>query len=178
MLGAGLTLVGAVRAMLGEIRGAHGIVVMSTREPDRLIAARLGNAGGVTIGWAKMKCSSPRICRPSWNIRGTWSSWKAGRWQWCRPAASSASRWMARHSRRNIQDVPWDPVAAAKGEYRHFMQKEIYEQARSITDTIRGRVDFEAGIVHLPDVHLDARQRRRPPARSSSPRAAHHTTPA
>ena len=43
--------------------------------------------------------------------------------------------------------VAWDPVAAEKGEYRHFMQKEIHEQVRSLTDTIAGRVDFESGQV-------------------------------
>jgi len=50
--------------------------------------------------------------------------------------------------------VPWDPVSAAKGNYRHFMQKEIYEQARSVTDTIRGRVDFETGQVYLENLVL------------------------
>jgi glucosamine--fructose-6-phosphate aminotransferase (isomerizing) len=40
----------AVRRALNRLRGAHGIVVMSSREPDKLIAARIGNAGGVTIG--------------------------------------------------------------------------------------------------------------------------------
>jgi glucosamine--fructose-6-phosphate aminotransferase (isomerizing) len=33
-------------------------------------------------------------------------------------------------------------MAAEKGEYRHFMQKEIFEQGRSLTDTLRGRLDF------------------------------------
>jgi glucosamine--fructose-6-phosphate aminotransferase (isomerizing) len=34
-----------------------------------------------------------------------------------------------------VQNVPWDPVSAEKGEYKHFMLKEIYEQVRSTTDT-------------------------------------------
>jgi glucosamine--fructose-6-phosphate aminotransferase (isomerizing) len=56
----------------------------------------------------------------------------------------------------DVHSIPWDPVSAAKGTYRHFMQKEIYEQARSITDTIRGRVDFERGRVQLEDLTLSA----------------------
>ena len=55
-----------------------------------------------------------------------------------------------------VHTIPWDPVAAAKGTYRHFMQKEIYEQARSVTDTIRGRADFERGRVRLEDLQPDA----------------------
>jgi glucosamine--fructose-6-phosphate aminotransferase (isomerizing) len=55
-----------------------------------------------------------------------------------------------------IQTVAWDPVAAEKGEYRHFMQKEIHEQVRSLTDTIAGRVDFAKGQVYLPQLNLTA----------------------
>jgi glucosamine--fructose-6-phosphate aminotransferase (isomerizing) len=53
-----------------------------------------------------------------------------------------------------IHTVSWDPVAAEKGEYRHFMQKEIHEQTRSITDTLAGRVDFANGKIRLPDLQL------------------------
>lgn len=45
-----LDLVGAVRETLKRIKGAHGIVVMSSRYPDMIVAARMGNAGGVSIG--------------------------------------------------------------------------------------------------------------------------------
>jgi glutamine---fructose-6-phosphate transaminase (isomerizing) len=37
-----------------------------------------------------------------------------------------------------VHTVAWDPVAAEKGEYRHFMHKEIHEQVRSLTDTWPG----------------------------------------
>lgn len=50
--------------------------------------------------------------------------------------------------------ISWDPVAAEKGEYRHFMQKEIHEQVRSLTDTIAGRVDFQNGRIHLDELNL------------------------
>jgi glucosamine--fructose-6-phosphate aminotransferase (isomerizing) len=50
--------------------------------------------------------------------------------------------------------VAWDPVAAEKGEYRHFMQKEIHEQVRSLTDTMAGRIDFESGRIRLPQLNL------------------------
>jgi glucosamine--fructose-6-phosphate aminotransferase (isomerizing) len=59
-----------------------------------------------------------------------------------------------------VHSIPWDPVSAAKGTYRHFMQKEIYEQARSITDTIRGRADFELGHVRLENLSLTPEEAR------------------
>lgn len=52
------------------------------------------------------------------------------------------------------QVVAWDPISAEKGEYRHFMLKEINEQVRSLTDTLAGRIDFECGQVRLPELNL------------------------
>lgn len=52
--------------------------------------------------------------------------------------------------------IPWDPVSAEKGRYRHFMQKEIHEQVRSLSDTMVGRIDFDDYRIMLPDLHLKA----------------------
>jgi glutamine---fructose-6-phosphate transaminase (isomerizing) len=58
--------------------------------------------------------------------------------------------------------IHWDPVSAEKGEYRHFMEKEIHEQVRSLTETIAGRVDFENGHgVRLPELKLTLELARR-----------------
>jgi glucosamine--fructose-6-phosphate aminotransferase (isomerizing) len=53
-----------------------------------------------------------------------------------------------------VHTVSWDPVSAEKGEYRHFMQKEIHEQVQSVTDTLTGRVDFSRSEIRLPDLNL------------------------
>src|SRR5690606_35696874 len=61
-----------------------------------------------------------------------------------------------------VHTVAWDPVAAEKGEYRHFMHKEIHEQVRSLTDTIAGRVDFDNGYsLRLPQLNLTSELARR-----------------
>jgi glucosamine--fructose-6-phosphate aminotransferase (isomerizing) len=60
-----------------------------------------------------------------------------------------------------VQNISWDPVAAEKGEYRHFMQKEIHEQVRSLTDTLAGRVDFDRGEVYLHELNLDSEKAKR-----------------
>ena len=53
-----------------------------------------------------------------------------------------------------INVIAWDPVSAVKGEYKHFMQKEIFEQPRSLIDTLGGRLNFETGSVNLPEMNL------------------------
>jgi glucosamine--fructose-6-phosphate aminotransferase (isomerizing) len=55
---------------------------------------------------------------------------------------------------KETYQITWDPISAVKGPYRHFMQKEIYEQPQSIQSTIRGRVNFTTGQVHLEELPL------------------------
>ncbi len=144
----------AARLTLNRLKGAQAVVLLNKREPDRIIAARIGNAGGVTlgIGTGEMFIASdmPAIL------------------DYTREMVFLESRQMATVLRDGyrvitldgarvepeVHHVPYDPTSAAKGEYRHFMQKEIFEQARSLTDTIRGRAEFDRGMIDLPDLNL------------------------
>ncbi len=56
--------------------------------------------------------------------------------------------------------IEWNATAAEKGEYRHFMQKEIFEQGRSLTDTLRSRLDFARSSVTLDSLNLTPAQAR------------------
>jgi glucosamine--fructose-6-phosphate aminotransferase (isomerizing) len=51
--------------------------------------------------------------------------------------------------------VDWNPLMAEKGGYKHFMLKEIFEQPRAVTDTIRGRLSKERGDGILEEMRLD-----------------------
>lgn len=156
----GASLVEAVRMTIKQIRGAHGIVVMSSREPDKIVAARVGNAGGVVIGLGQgenfVASDLPAILKHT------------------RRVVFLESHQMAVITREDVevqdidgrvvayqpQNISWDPVAAEKGVYRHFMQKEIHEQVRSLTDTLAGRVDFDEWRVLLPELGLDPQAAR------------------
>jgi glucosamine--fructose-6-phosphate aminotransferase (isomerizing) len=75
-------LVEAARKAIGHLKGAHGIVLMSAAEPDKIVAARVGNAGGVVIGLGKVRCSSPQTCQRSSSTPAGWCSWTLARWPW------------------------------------------------------------------------------------------------
>src|SRR5262249_15839324 len=62
---------------------------------------------------------------------------------------------------RRPSTIQWDPIAAAKGDYKHFMQKEIYEQPRALTHALRGRGDLEAGTVLVVERRLSGGELRR-----------------
>ena len=146
--------------------------MMSVNEPGKLIAARLGNAGGVSIGLNpdEMFIASdiPGILEHTRNIvfleDGEVAIVQVGQFEVRNLAGKILTK--QRHT------ISWDPVSAEKGEYRHFMQKEIFEQARAITDTLRGRVNFETGAVELESLPLSDEETdsSRPP-RSTMPSA-------
>ncbi len=154
--GCGGDLVAAVRKTMAELRGPSAIVVLSEDFPDQLIAARLGNAGGVAIGIGEgetfIASDIPALL------------------QHTRKVAFLENRQMAILTRDHViysdldgtpltkepTIIEWDAQAAEKGEFSHFMQKEIFEQGRSLTDTLRGRLDFLNNRVQLDTLNLSA----------------------
>jgi len=149
-------LLRAVQKTLKRIKGAHGIVVMSSREPDKLVAARLGNAGGIAIGRGNgemfIASDLPAIVEHTHEITFLDSEQiaviqKDGLTLQTLAGTPIEPVW---------SHIPWDPVSAEKGRYRHFMQKEIHEQVRSLSDTMVGRIDFDDYRIMLPDLHITA----------------------
>ncbi len=157
----GLGFIEAARKAFQEIRGAHGIVMLSADEPDKIVCARIGNAGGVVIGKGEgenfIASDIPAILDHT------------------RKVIFLESRQMAIVTKTSIHvetlegltiepvlhTISWDAAAAEKGEYRHFMQKEIHEQVRSLTDTLAGRVDFNENRVRLPELNITEGQARK-----------------
>ncbi|MGH2605595.1 MAG: glutamine--fructose-6-phosphate transaminase (isomerizing), partial [Anaerolineales bacterium] len=160
-LAMGHELAEATRRALGHLRGAHGVVALSVREPDRIVAARIGNAGGVVIGQGEgemfVASDIPAILEHTRRM----AFLEPGQM-----AVVTQDQYQVRTLDGQpvdlpLQSVPWDAVSAEKGEYAHFMLKEIFEQVRTTTDTLGGRVDFEAGRVLLPQLGLTPEFARR-----------------
>lgn len=150
----GLEFEDAMRQVLGRLKGANAVVAMAVDSPDRLICARLGNAGGIALGIGDnemfLASDIPAILDHT------------------REMVFLDNRQIAIVTRDGYQitdtdgrpvdveihSIPWDPVSAVKGEYKHFMQKEIFDQPQSLINTLRGRADFESGQILLPDLKL------------------------
>ena len=150
----GLNLVDASRQAMRQIKGAHGIVLLSALEPDKIVAARIGNAGGVVIGIGEnemyIASDLPAILEHTRRVVFLESR------QMAIVTAQGVTIQTLDGEKVNYKEqvVAWDPISAEKGEFRHFMLKEINEQVRSLTDTIAGRVDFECGSIRLPELNL------------------------
>ncbi|MDX1614837.1 MAG: glutamine--fructose-6-phosphate transaminase (isomerizing) [Candidatus Promineifilaceae bacterium] len=153
-LGAGHDLPAAVRRVLTRIKGSNAVVVMSIDNPGRLICARLGNAGGITLGVGRnemfIASDIPAILEHTREMVFL----DDGQLAEVTADGYSVSDLDGNPISVQPQSIPWDPVSAVKGEYKHFMQKEIFEQPRALVDTLRGRVDFEHASINLPEMNL------------------------
>jgi glucosamine--fructose-6-phosphate aminotransferase (isomerizing) len=150
----GSDLLTAFRSSIARLEGAHAIVVMSKRDPRRILAARVGNAGGVVVGYgnAEMFVSSdltallPETQHVAYLTDGEIAS--------VFPNGVEYLSFSGEAIEKTPQHVPFDPVSAAKGAFKHFMLKEIMEQPECIMDTFRGRAVFEPPAVELEDLHV------------------------
>ena len=157
-LGEGNSLEESVRHTIGLLQGANAVVLISTTEPDKIIAARVGSAGGIAIGIGNnemfVASDIPAILEHTRRISFLDPGWLAT----VNKTGFVTRTMMGDPINSEIHTIPWDPVAAEKGNYRHFMQKEIHEQVQAITDTIGGRIDFRSGKVILPDLTITESQ--------------------
>ncbi|NIW45732.1 MAG: glutamine--fructose-6-phosphate transaminase (isomerizing), partial [Gammaproteobacteria bacterium] len=151
----------AVRRALKDLRGAHGLVVFSKTEPDKIIAARVGNAGGVVIGKGEgenfIASDLPAILEHTRSMIFLEPQQIAVVTQ----DDVQIQTFEGEDIDFQVQNIAWDPVSAEKGEYRHFMHKEMHEQVRSLTDTIAGRVDFENAEIRLHYLDLDPQEAKK-----------------
>ncbi|HEY1408592.1 MAG TPA: glutamine--fructose-6-phosphate transaminase (isomerizing), partial [Promineifilum sp.] len=158
---AGMALAEAVRATLAMLEGANAVVVMSADEPGRIVCARLGNAGGIAlgIGEGEMFIASdiPAILEYTRDMIFLDSRQMAV----VQADGYQVTDLSGQELDPEVHTVAWDPVSAVKGEYKHFMQKEIFDQPRSLIDTLGGRVDFETGCIELPEMNLSPELARR-----------------
>jgi glucosamine--fructose-6-phosphate aminotransferase (isomerizing) len=159
-LGSTGTLEEAVRQSLLRIKGAHGVVVISSLEPDKIIAARIGNAGGVVIGYGEGENFIASDIPALMEYTRRMSFLESHQMAIVTKEDVYIKTLDGKEINPRVDTIAWDPVAAEKGNYRHFMQKEIHEQVRSLTDTLSGRVDFEKNQINLMTLNLTAEKAR------------------
>ncbi|MGE0787725.1 MAG: glutamine--fructose-6-phosphate transaminase (isomerizing) [Sandaracinaceae bacterium] len=148
----GATLEVAVRAALSQVRGAYALAVLNAREPDRLVVAKnasplvLGLGDGATLCGSDIPALLPYTRDMIFLEDGEMAVLeKAG------PRITTID---GRPVERAPRRIDWSPVMAEKAGYKHFMLKEIFEQPRSMEDTLRGRLDRELGDINGHEIGL------------------------
>ncbi|CAN5822395.1 glutamine--fructose-6-phosphate transaminase (isomerizing) [soil metagenome] len=138
----------AVEAALQQVEGTYGIAVVSTRDPNKIVVARLG---------------SPLLIGVADNNQTFVASDAAAVIAHTRDVVYLDDGGMATITRegyvvhrttqgpvkREVSRVDWDLGEVERGGYPHFMLKEIMEQPNTLRETMRGRLLEEEGNVQL-----------------------------
>ncbi|HRI55375.1 MAG TPA: glutamine--fructose-6-phosphate transaminase (isomerizing), partial [Pseudomonadota bacterium] len=141
-------LLQATRRALRRVEGAYAIVVLSTAAPDEIVCAKNASPLVIGLGQGETFLASDVPALLSHTRRVIFL--EEGDLAQITTRGARVMDLAGNPRQREVRTITWSLVAAEKAGFKHFMLKEIHEQARAVTDTLRGR------LVHRPpDARLD-----------------------
>ncbi|PHK95554.1 glutamine--fructose-6-phosphate transaminase (isomerizing) [Pseudoroseomonas rhizosphaerae] len=153
LLAGGATPEQAVSATLKRIHGAFGLAMVFAGHPRTLIAARQGSPLAVGYGEGEMFVGSDALALSPMTRRVAYL--EEGDWV---VLSESGARFFDAEDRpveRAIKLTAYSGAAVGKGNYRHFMEKELHEHPVVLGDTLRQYIDPASRAVALPELPFD-----------------------
>jgi len=147
----------AVRRVLPRLRGAFALAIAFRQHPDLLIGARLGSP--LVLGYgpqgreAEMYLGSDALALAPLTQRITYL--EEGDWVMIRRDGATIFDGAGQPVTRPIETSGASAAAVEKGNYRHFMQKEIFEQPTVVAQTLASYLRLSDNSVALPQIDFD-----------------------
>src|SRR6187399_1498098 len=149
----------AVRRALAQMRGMFAVVLVSMDDPEKIVAVSNGPPIVIGLGENEFFVASdiPAILAHTRDVVFLGDEEMAI----ITRSGVMFTDYTGRAVSKTTQRVLWDPIAAEKGGYKHFMLKEIFEQPTAARDTILGRVSLDRGRIFLEDLNISEELFRR-----------------
>ena len=152
----GLEYLEAVRQTLATIRGSYALGIVNAREPRLLVAARKESPLILGLGEGEYFLASDIPAILPYTRRVIFL--EDHDLVVLRDEGFQILGRDGQPVERQVNHITWSPAMAEKAGYKHFMQKEIFEQPRALIDTFRGRINPDLGEVMLEEVTFSDRE--------------------
>ena len=140
-------LANAVVQALKLVKGTYGIAVVSVKNPDEIVVARSGSPLVIGVGHDETLIASDASALVGHTKQAIYLN--DGEVARITKNSVEIKTLNAEPVSAKVEEIETNLAAIQKGGYEHFLLKEIMEQPESLTETLRGRVNLEAGTVHL-----------------------------
>jgi len=149
----------AVRAAAAELEGTFALAVLSVKDPDKIVAAKMGPPLVVGLGDGEFLVSSD--VNPILAHTQKAAFLEDGEMAVIGPTGVKFSDLSGKPVQKKIEQLAWNPLMIEKRGFKHFMLKEIFEQPEVVRDTLLGRISLDSGKVCLEEISFPASLLRR-----------------
>lgn len=143
------SIIEAVHKSLSSLKGSYALAVIYEKEPDKIVLAR--HDSPLVIGKSEKESLAASDIPALLSYTRDFIFLEDDDLAVLTKTDIKIYDHQMNEKTRDIHHIDWNPVMAEKSGFKHFMQKEIYEQPRAIIDTIRGKYSLEDGKILLSE---------------------------
>lgn len=142
----------AVRRAVQDLDGAYAVAVISSKDPEKIVAAKVGPPTVVGLGKKEFFISSD--INPLLSYTQKIVFLEDGEMAVIEPTGAKFFDFKGKVLEKKVHHLSWSPLMAEKSGFKHFMLKEIFEQPQVVRDTLKGRVSLDSGKICLDEIGI------------------------